>query len=121
MKKKLNSSKSKIKQWEKPENLSKITEWCENGLTMEEVASNIGIGTSTLYAWCHRSPIINETLKDARDVAVCKVENALYELCMKGNVTAMIFFLKNRRPEEWKDRRETDNTNTNKDVIEIKL
>ena len=33
-----------------------------------------------------------------------QVENALYEAAVGGNVTAMIFWLKNRLKGEWKDK-----------------
>ena len=32
-----------------------------------------------------------------------QVENALYKSAVSGNVTAMIFWLKNRKPERWND------------------
>jgi hypothetical protein len=31
------------------------------------------------------------------------VENSLYQMALDGNVTAAIFYLKNRRPDRWRD------------------
>ena len=32
------------------------------------------------------------------------MENALYKEALKGNTTAIIFWLKNRKPSEWRDK-----------------
>ena len=34
-----------------------------------------------------------------------KVENALLQSALAGNTTAQIFWLKNRRPDKWRDNR----------------
>ena len=34
------------------------------------------------------------------------VENALFKNAIEGNTTAQIFWLKNRRPDKWRDKRE---------------
>jgi hypothetical protein len=34
------------------------------------------------------------------------VEDALFQAAQSGNVVAMIFYLKNRKPDEWRDRTE---------------
>ena len=39
------------------------------------------------------------------------MENKLLELALDGNITAIIFWLKNRMPEDWRDKprdKETD-------------
>ena len=36
-----------------------------------------------------------------------QIENALFKSALDGNVTAQIFWLKNRRPDKWRDRQES--------------
>ena len=102
--------KSMIYKWEQPDNLFLIQGWKRNGLTDEQIAKNIGIGTRTLYDWRDKSPQITQALKRGKIHADFMVENALYKKALEGNVTAQIFWLKNRKPEDWKDRRETEVT-----------
>lgn len=33
-----------------------------------------------------------------------EVENALYKAALDGNTTAIIFWLKNRKPKKWRDK-----------------
>ena len=47
---------------------------------------------------------ISEALKEGKDLPDIKMENALYEAGIGGNVTAMIFWLKNRLKSDWKDK-----------------
>ena len=62
------------------------------------------ISPSTLYEWKKKYSEISEALKEGKDLPDIKMENALYEAGMNGNVTAMIFWLKNRLKNEWKDK-----------------
>lgn len=41
----------------------------------------------------------------AERMQVEQVENALFKKCVEGNVVAIIFYLTNRAPEKWADRR----------------
>ena len=47
-----------------------------------------------------------EVLKDWKQFADKRVEKSLYFQALKGNTTAMIFWLKNRQPDQWRDRHE---------------
>ena len=38
------------------------------------------------------------------------VENALFKNAIEGNVTAQIFWLKNRKPDKWRDKPEGEQT-----------
>ena len=49
-----------------------------------------------------------------------EVENALYKAAINGNVTAMIFFLKNRRPDKWRDRKEANEIELQAKELELK-
>lgn len=50
-------------------------------------------------------------LKKGKEIVDYEVENALLQSALKGNVTAQIFWLKNRKPNEWREKREVEINN----------
>ena len=97
-------AKTTYKDWEEKEKILLLQGWARNGLTNEQIASNMGIAVSTLWEWRKKSPKISSALKIGKDEADIQVENALYKEALKGNTTAIIFWLKNRKPKEWRDK-----------------
>lgn len=123
-------AKGKYENWLRPENLIRIQGWARDGLTDEQIAHNMGVGCSTLYKWKNDHLEILEALKEGKDVADRAVENALYKSAIgyeydevttttfangkteikvtrkkvPPSITAQIFWLKNRKPKEWRDR-----------------
>lgn len=87
-----------------PERGILITGWARDGLTDEQIAGNMGLACSTLREWKHRFPALSAALKNGKEVADYAVENALFNRAMRGDTVAMIFWLKNRRPDKWRDR-----------------
>ncbi|WP_304067477.1 hypothetical protein [Megamonas hypermegale] len=98
----------KYKQWLTKEGLLRIQGWARDGLTDEQIAKNMNIGLTTFYEWKKRYPEFRESLKENKDVVDRKVENALLKNALNGNVTAQIFWLKNRKPNEWREKREIE-------------
>ena len=136
-------AKGKFEYWLTEEGLLRIGAWARDGLTDEQIAHNIGIARQTLNEWKNRFPSISDTLKKNKEVADVQVENALFkraigfeyteektivsakdgvrtETTIKQVVpdtTAAIFWLKNRKPDVWRDRKDiviegTINTDT---------
>lgn len=97
-------AKTTYKDWEEKEKILLLQGWARNGLTNEQIASNMGIAVSTLWEWRKKSPKISSALKIGKDEADIQVENALYKEALKGNTTAIIFWLKNRKSKEWRDK-----------------
>lgn len=97
-------AKTTYKDWEAEEKILLLQGWARNGLTNEQIASNMDIVVSTLWEWRKKSPKISNALKIGKDEADIQVENALYKAAIEGNTTAMIFWLKNRRSKEWRDK-----------------
>ena len=54
---------AKYQNWLEPEALLLIEAWARDGLTDEQIASNMGIATSTLYNWKNEHLEILEALK----------------------------------------------------------
>ena len=127
-------AKGKYQEWLEPEGLLKIEGWARDGLTDEQIAIKIGIRRETLYAWKKDFPNISNALKRGKEVVDRQVENALlkralgyeYEevkekfengICVERTITkkevvadttAQIFWLKNRKPDEWRDKPEAE-------------
>lgn len=97
-------AKTTYNDWEADEKILLLQGWARNGLTNEQIASNMSIGITTLWEWRKKSPKIANALKIGKDEADIQVENALYKAALEGNTTAMIFWLKNRRSKEWRDK-----------------
>lgn len=97
-------AKGKYQQWLEPEGLTLLEGWARDGLTDEQIAERINVNPSTLYDWKNKHPKISEALKKGKEVVDYQVENALLEKALGGDTTAQIFWLKNRRPDKWRDK-----------------
>jgi len=78
--------------------------WARDGLTDLQISKNIGIAMSTFCEWKNKHPEFSEALKRSKEAADYEVENALFKKAKMGDVTAMIFWLKNRQPRKWRDK-----------------
>lgn len=129
-------AKGKYEYWLTPEGLLKLEAWARNGLTDEQIAQNVGINPDTLYTWKKKYAEISEALKRGKDVIDIQVENALLkralgyayvetktEVSKKDgkkvtttikevipDTTAQIFWLKNRRPDLWRDKQQIEHS-----------
>lgn len=105
------------------------------GATDGELAKGFGVSVRTIYHWKETYPEFLQALKDGKKDADERVEESLFKRAtgyshpdthvstFEGNVvmtpivkhyppdaTSMIFWLKNRRPKEWRDRIEQSHT-----------
>lgn len=126
---------AKYQNWIEPDGLLKIEGWARDGLTNEQIAGNMGISRETLNQWSKKYPDISDALKKGKEVVDRQVENALLKRALgykyeekkveKGpdgskttvtikevtpDVTAQIFWLKNRKPEQWRDKRDVEHS-----------
>ena len=117
-----------IDDWLTKENLIRIQGWARDGLSNEQIAYNMGITVITLYKWQKKNVQFKQALKVGKDTADRQVENALFKSALgyeykeevvtndgrvvtvtkhkPANTTSQIFWLKNRKPEKWRDKRE---------------
>lgn len=101
-------AKGKYQEWLEPDGLLLLEGWARDGLSDEQIAHNIGIATSTLYDWKKKHLEISEALKKGKEVVDIEVENALLKNALEGNITAQIFWLKNRKPNRWREKQNLD-------------
>lgn len=105
-------AKGKFEKWLTPEGLLLLEGWARDGFTDKQIAEKMNIGYSTLQTWKSKYQDIQDSLKKGKEVVDYEVENALLASALDGNTTAQIFWLKNRRPDKWRDKQkeETDTT-----------
>lgn len=131
-------AKGKYAPWLEPDGLLLLEAWARDGLTDEEIAAKIGITPSTLYVWVKKYSEISEAIKKGKEIVDIQVENALLKKALGGfeitektyeriddtqedlvvtkkvvkqlppDVAAMIFWLRNRRPDKWRGNRDTE-------------
>ena len=70
-------------------NLSKIGKWAEQGLTMAQIAGNLGISETSLYKYQAKDAELFNTIKNARHKAVETLENTMFE-CACGFTRTVI-------------------------------
>jgi len=81
------------------------------GADMALAAKTIGIARRSLFYSMTEDPNLKELIEEAKAVADEVVIKSLYtKATVDKDTTAMIFWLKNRRPAEWRDRRELNLT-----------
>lgn len=115
--------KSKYEEFISRKGLVLVEGWARDGLTDEQIAHNIGIRSSTFYDWKNKHSEFSEALKRSKEVADYEVESALFKKAKMGDVTAQIFWLKNRRPDKWRDKTDMTLTPSNgvlESLLELK-
>lgn len=93
----------RYQKWLEPENLLLLQGWKRDGLTDEQIAEKIGITPRTLERWKSKYSQIRQVLKVGKEQANFIIENELFKKAKSGNVTAMIFYLKNNWREKYND------------------
>ena len=94
--------------------------WTLDRVFDEQISRNLGIAYSTFKEYKKKYPDLLSALKKGKEVVDYEVENALYKAAINGNVTAMIFWLKNRKPHGWKDRKEAQEIELQAKELELK-
>lgn len=76
------------------------------GATDEEITETLGISNGTFYSWLRDRKDFLEAVRSAKDAPDERVKRSLFKGAIEGNTTAQIFWLKNRRPQEFRERQE---------------
>ena len=121
-------------EWLTDDALLIVQGWARDGLNDEQISKNMGIAPRTYYEWQERFPQLRQAIKKGKAPVDMEVENALLKRAlgydyeetiteireaeegkqvkhvrrvkkhMPADVTAQIFWLKNRRPGRWRDK-----------------
>ncbi len=117
----------------KPEFCQQAAKLCKLGATDREMSDFFQVNESTFNLWKSEHPAFSKSLKRAKAEADNRVEQSLYRRALgyshdavhvsnyQGEVTltpivehyppdtvACIFWLKNRRPDQWRDKSDVD-------------
>jgi len=125
--------KSRYEEHIKPK-LDVIEGWSRSGLTLDDIAHNLGISRQTLNTYKNKHQELKDAIEQGKEVADIRVENALYRRAVGfyseeervvmardpdgetraeiitvkkyhvPDVRAQIFWLKNRKPDVWKEK-----------------
>lgn len=128
--------KGKFAEWLTDDGLLRVEGWARDGLIDEQIAHNMGIAYSTFRDWVGKFPALSASLKKGKAPVDIEVENALLKRAMGYDVeetitdieelaggktkkhirtvkrhippdtAAQIFWLKNRRPNKWRDKQD---------------
>lgn len=105
--------------WEQVKNKLILVEgWARDGLTDIQIADNLGISKTTFYKFKNEHSELSELLKKGKEIIDYEVENALLKNALSGNITAQIFWLKNRKPKQWKDKQDINVTDNEMSLAE---
>jgi hypothetical protein len=104
-----------------------IEAWARDGVTDEQIAENLEVAYSTFRTYKDDYPALSAALKNGKEIIDTMVENALLKAALgyeyeevkesadgferstkvaHPNTTALIFWLKNRKPQQWRDKQE---------------
>lgn len=97
------------------EKLILVEGWARDGLADIQIAENLGISKDTFYNYKKKHSDFSDSLKKGKEIIDYQVENALLKNALDGNVTAQIYWLNNRKPKQWKNKRK--NTESNNEEI----
>lgn len=126
----------KYTEWLTDDGLLRIEGWARDGLIDAQIAKNMGIAYSTFKEWVNRFPALSAALKRGKAPVDIEVENALLKRAkgykyvetvteiykdadgvqrrhirniekeVPPDSTAIIYWLRNRKPQQWRDRRD---------------
>ena len=135
-------AKPKYTEWLTTDGLLRIEGWARDGLSLAQIAHNVGVADSTFRRWKEENEALSAAIKRGNAPVDLEVENAMLksalghketvrkaikvktekqkvgegkiveehieyvdeEVYIPPQVVAQIFWLKNRRPDKWKDK-----------------
>lgn len=83
-----------------------VRECAKRGLTCKQIALCNGFSLGSYYNWIKEDPKFKEAVEEGRQEGIAVIVNRLYEKAENGDLSSIIFFLKNRAPERWRDGRD---------------
>lgn len=121
--------------------LTLVEAWARDGLTLDQIAHNLSIHVATLCEYKKEYNELNESLKRGQEEVDVIVENALLKRALGyeyeeityehgkevkrvskqvvPDTTAQIFWLKNRKPNVWRDRQQLEHSGENGGPLKV--
>lgn len=117
---------------------------CRLGATDKELADFFGVSEQTINAWKAKHPVFLESLKEGKLLSDSRVANALFSRAIgyshpedkilndngspmvvptikhyPPDPTACIFWLKNRRPDSWREKPDQYGSDDNAEPVKV--
>jgi hypothetical protein len=128
----------------KPEYIEQANKLCKLGATDSELADFFGVDIRTIHRWKNESDKFCHSLRIGKMEADARVERSLFSRALgyehpevdirvvdkeiiqtpiikyyPPDTTAAIFWLKNRKPTEWRDKQDVEHTGPNGGPVEM--
>lgn len=97
----------------RPEFCDTAREVMGQGFSKTALAGHLKVSRQTLLNWCDAHPEFLGAVKEGEAMRTAKLEHDLLSAPDGPTVISRIFALKNAAPDEWRDRREVENTGKN--------
>ncbi len=94
--------------------------YARDGAKDKDIAEALGISHNTLINMKKNYGDVSEALRKGKEIVDYAVENALLRKALGGDTTAIMFWLKNRKPSQWRDLKEV-NANLQDGFVNIDL
>ena len=98
---------------------ARVEQLAAQGLTIKQIAHCLDVGRTTLYSRMGSEANVRDAVKRGRAKGIGTITNSLFQSAKGGNITAQIFYLKNRKPDDWSDRRYHEVTGKDGKAIDI--
>lgn len=83
----------------------------KQGVSITAACNNSDVPYTTFVFWKKKYARFKRAVEYCSTLCIRVVEDRLYTDATNGNTTAQIFFLKNRAPKRWRDKREIEMPN----------
>lgn len=102
-----------------PSLCDRVKDLCLMGATDAEISEIIEIHIDTFYTWKNKYPEFSDAIKEGKEIADANVVKSLYKRAngfkeddkyFPPDPTSCIFWLKNRRRHQWRDKQDIEHT-----------
>jgi len=93
-------------------NTLKITEiadqFVKRACNVTQTCKSFSISTVTWYSWIKANDEFAKAIEAAKESLIELAESQLFKNIMNGKEVSLIFFLKNKKPNQWFDRKHVE-------------
>lgn len=97
-----------------PSIIDEVVPFMSQGYSTTALAGRLGVARQTIYNWMDEHPEFMDAVKAGQAAGAMWWEERLRATATtgEGNATSAIFGLKNRAPDDWRDRKDVDHTSS---------
>lgn len=105
----------------KPAMCKAMKDHLSKGYSLTASAGKVGIVKQTAYNYAEEHPEFMDAISEGRSIGMALWEErlAIQAIEAPGNTAAIIFAMKNLYQDDWRDKRETDHTSSDKSMSPV--